>query len=670
MNTLDWIIAMGFFVALTGIQIYVIRYVRSATDFLAAGRLAGRYLLTVADGAAGLGAISVIASFELHYNAGLSPLWWSWLYISVQIGIALSGWIIYRFRQTRAMTMAQFFEIRYSKNFRVYAGIICFISGLLNFAVFPAVGTRFLIYFCGLPETFPLLGFDASSYAVIMAVLISISVFYTFGGMAAVIVTDFFQGITTYIVMMSMVIFLMLNIGWDRIAETLMTAPAGQSLVNPFDTSDVKDFNIWFFIIAVFAMIYGYKAWQGQQGYNCSARTPHEARMGGILGTWRIQFLSLLLATLPILSFAFYHHTDFADQAAVAQNVLAQIEDDAVRVQMTVPVALSQMLSHGFLGCFCAVMLCSFIITHDTYLHSWGTLFIQDIYLPLSKKKLEPAHHIKLMKISIVGVAIFIYIFSLIFSVKEYILLYFAITSAIYVGGAGACIIGGLFWKHGTASAAWTALIIGPILAFTGLITRALYPDFPVNSQWMLLITIVTCSSSYIIVSLLHRTKPFNVDRMLHRGKYAIADEETDQAPLRGWKAVVGMSNEFTRSDRIVYIGTMSWVLGWSLIFICATTYAVVFGISSETWLKFWKIYIFMGIGIGVLFIVWFTIGGLGDIRYLFRKLKTSARDYSDTGEIEDGAEEANGGGTDDNDTLGDDEASSGDSLCRSGKAD
>ena len=362
--------------------------------------------------------------------------------------------------------------------------------------------------------------------------------------------------------------------------------------------------------------------------------------MGGILGTWRIQFLSLLLAILPIIAYAFYHHGDFADQAAVAQSTLAQIGNDQVRVQMTVPMALSQLLSHGLLGCFCAVMLCSFVVTHDTYLHSWGTLFIQDIVLPLRKKSIEPAQHLKLMKVSIIGVAIFIYIFSLVFTQTQYILLYFAITSAIYVGGAGACIIGGLFWKHGTASAAWTALIIGPILALAGLVIRTLYPDFPVNEQWMMLITILACSSSYIIVSLLHRAKPFNMDRMLHRGKYAVADDDAteEQAPLRGWKALLGMSNEFTRSDRMVYIATMSWVIGWSLIFICATTYAVVFGISSAAWLKFWKIYIFMGIGIGVLFVIWFTIGGLGDVRYLFRKLKTAARDYSDTGVVADAA--------------------------------
>ena len=35
--------------------------------------------------------------------------------------------------ETRALTLAQFFEIRYSKSFRVFAGMMGFGAGLVNF---------------------------------------------------------------------------------------------------------------------------------------------------------------------------------------------------------------------------------------------------------------------------------------------------------------------------------------------------------------------------------------------------------------------------------------------------------------------------------------------------------------------------------------------------------
>ena len=62
--------------------------------------------------------------------------------------IALSGFVSYRFRQTRAMTIAEFLEIRYSRRFRIFMGCLAFTAGIINFGIFPAVGARFFIHYC------------------------------------------------------------------------------------------------------------------------------------------------------------------------------------------------------------------------------------------------------------------------------------------------------------------------------------------------------------------------------------------------------------------------------------------------------------------------------------------------------------------------------------------
>ena len=49
---------------------------KSVTDFLSAGRTAGRYLISVSSGVAGLGAISVVMFLEMGYIAGFSLAWW------------------------------------------------------------------------------------------------------------------------------------------------------------------------------------------------------------------------------------------------------------------------------------------------------------------------------------------------------------------------------------------------------------------------------------------------------------------------------------------------------------------------------------------------------------------------------------------------------------------
>ena len=195
--SVDWFIIIGFLLFMSGMAFFTRRYTRSVADFLAANRCAGRYLLTMSEAMQGVGGISVIALFQVYYQAGFTTIWWrSMLMPAIMTVLALSGYMIYRYRQTRAMTMAQFLEIRYSRNFRVYAGIVAFSAGVINFGIFPAVEARFFIYFCGLPHSISVFGlFDVATFPVVMAALLGISLMFIFcGGQIAVVVTDFLQG--------------------------------------------------------------------------------------------------------------------------------------------------------------------------------------------------------------------------------------------------------------------------------------------------------------------------------------------------------------------------------------------------------------------------------------------------------------------------------------------
>ncbi len=72
--------------------------------------------------------------------------------------------MIYRFRETGALTLAQFFEIRYSKRFRIFTGFLGFAAGIANFGIIPVVGARFMTYFLGLPQTIHVFGWEVATY--------------------------------------------------------------------------------------------------------------------------------------------------------------------------------------------------------------------------------------------------------------------------------------------------------------------------------------------------------------------------------------------------------------------------------------------------------------------------------------------------------------------------
>ena len=134
---------------------------------------------------------------------------------------------------------------------------------------------------------------------------------------------------------------------------------------------------------------------------------------------------------------------------------------------------MSKVLPVGVLGLLCAVMFAAFISTHDTYLHSWASIFIQDVVLPLRKKPLTPAQHIRYLRWSLFGVGLFIFLFSYYLIQKVDIMQFFILSGNIFLGAAGSIVIGGLYWKRGTTAAAWTSIIVGLILSTFGFICLA-----------------------------------------------------------------------------------------------------------------------------------------------------------------------------------------------------
>ncbi|MEM6852858.1 MAG: hypothetical protein AAF593_00435 [Planctomycetota bacterium] len=84
--------------------------------------------------------------------------------------------------------------------------------------------------------------------------------------------------------------------------------------------------------------------------------------------------------------------------------------------------------------------------------------------------RLGPDAHLKKLRWAVVGVAAFAWCFSMVFPLQEYISMYFQITGAIFTGGAGAVLIGGLYWRRGNTSAAWSAMIAGSTLTVLGVV--------------------------------------------------------------------------------------------------------------------------------------------------------------------------------------------------------
>ena len=743
MHWIDWLIVAIPLIVVFMIAIKAQKYVKGVADFLTAGRVAGRYVVAVAGAEAGMGLISLVAIFEVYYNSGFAYSFWQAIATPLGIVMLLSGYCIYRYRETRAMTMGQFLEMRYNRSFRIMAAALQSISGVLNYAIFPAVGARFLIYFCDLPLQVQMLGMTFPTFGLIMALFLSIAVIIiSMGGQITIMVTDCVQGILSYPFYAIIVVFILLKLSWTQdMIPTLMDRPAGESMLNPFDISKLRTFNLFYIFVGILGSVFNRMSWSGTQGYNAAALNAHEQKMGAVLGTWRAGFSAMMILLLAISGYTFLNNAKFASEAKVCRQELAtkvvadvvpdktgvefkqeistfietgiatesvqeligepvsedsdEILRDSVKQaisakdkssaqafnaifnQMRVPLALRHLLPVGVMGVFCALCIFLLISTDTTYMHSWGSIIVQDLILPIRGKPLTPHQQLRLLRIVIAGVAVFAFLFSFFFAQIDFIMMFFAITGAIWIGGSGPVIVGGLYWKRGTTAGAFSALIAGSSIATGGIIIQKIWaphiypwleskgyiaglskvmesmsapfepyimwrvtPDkFPINSQEIYFFTILIGIFLYITVSLLTSKKSFNMDRMLHRGKYRREGEEIIKEKMcfkLAIKKMVGIDSQYTKGDKVLAWSVFVWSMGIGFgSFIITIIWNAIYPWPDVWWgYKFTIFGLIIPCIVGLISTFWFTIGGVIDLRKMFKKLDEKEDNLLDDGRV------------------------------------
>jgi solute:Na+ symporter, SSS family len=642
---IDWLLMAAPVVLVVACAAFTRRYVHGVADFLASGRTAGRYLICNAKGEASSGVTNTLAKFQQYYAGGLALTWWDALYLPVMMLVSLTGFVVYRYRQTRAMTIGQFFEMRYSRPFRLYAGMLGFLAGLLNYGIFPAVSSKFFVYFLGLPEHVAIGPFALPSYVVVMALYLPLALWTTaVGGQVTLMTTTSIEGMFSHVVYLVLIVAIFCSMSWSQMSAGLMAGAHGYSRINPFDQGKMPDFNVWYVVITTITTIYSTMAVQKDNSFSAAARTPHESLMGGVLGNWRILARGAMLAILAIAAISYMGQPHSAGQA-----LLNSVPEGQVRSQMTVPVALRFMLPVGVKGLFCSMMLLGLMAGDSSHIFTWGSIFIQDVVMPIRGRPLEPHEHVRMLRWAVAGVTAFAFVFSISFRQTQYINMWWAITEGIFACGAGAAIIGGLYWGKGTAAGAWAAGITGAALPLLGIVAPYYMKGFPLNGTHMRMLASVAAVLVYVVVSLLTCRRDFDMDRLLHRGKYAVASDHVAKVQATGGRfslaRILGFNAEFTRWDRIIAGGLFFWSIAWFSVLVVGTVWNLRWPWSDHTWANYWLVAgIIVPVTIVTVTLVWFTIGGIFDLKYLFEQLALMKPDDSDDGTVPAGAAAARPG--------------------------
>jgi SSS family solute:Na+ symporter len=159
----------------------------------------------------------------------------------------------------------------------------------------------------------------------------------------------------------------------------------------------------------------------------------------------------------------------------------------------------------------------------------------------------------------------------------------------------------------------------------------------------VLFVAMVLSSLVYITFSLFEG-KIFNLDQMLHRGKYAINKddvvlEQGTGKPKKEYNVILqrlGLSHEFSFTDKLIFWATVSWSTSWFIVFIIGSIYNLLVNVSDHTWFEYWKIYSWISFFIAIVTTVWFVIGWLMNVKQMFRDLAVAKSDSKDDGMVID----------------------------------
>ncbi len=524
-SLLDALITLASLVATLWIGVRVKRYIGTIEDYLVANRGMGLYVGAASLLSTEVGIITYMYQAQFGFVAGFSAFVTGLITLAVCLLVGRTGFVITRLRELRILTVPEYFEKRYGRSVRVLAGVLMAFGGSLNLGVFPIIEARFLAVVTGIPSSY--LGWT-------MAGLLVLALVYTaVGGMVSLIVTNYVQYVFLATGTVIVTIACLRATGWSAMVHAVRGHMDGQGM-NP-----IADLGWGFLLWQVLLWVALMTVWQSVAMRTFSTKDPATGRkMFTLTG-----FLFLGRAIIPmvwgIAALAFFWGRSEPVVAPAAPTRAAQIEEVEARLDagfqrdldegrieralpqlalverlareekgpaaeravqrardrrgelglLAMPWMLAATLPSGLLGLMVAGMLAASISTYAGYFLGWSAIIAQDIVAPLAGRELSGATRLRLTRVTVVSLTVFIMIWSLVYDLPGPAYFYLQVTANLFMAPTLIAVVGGLYWRRASAAGAALAFVLGAA-ASLGYLVPALGLDVATagNLSWGLAI--------------------------------------------------------------------------------------------------------------------------------------------------------------------------------------
>ncbi len=433
---LDYVIIVGYFVAIFAFGAFFARFTRSTKDFFFGGQRFAWWLIAFSYVASIVGSYSFIKYSAAGFRYGMSSTM-TYLNDWIVMSLLLFGWfpIIYF---SRSASVPEYFRKRFDSRTRIAA------TAVIMLYMLGYIGMN--LYTMGVALN-ALLGTDVFWSAVVVAVICA--VYVTAGGQTSVIMTDIVQGV---ILLVAGILLFGLGLsalgGWDGFWTSL---PVMHRLpFARFNEPHTFHFSGIFWQDGVANNIALYMM---NQGFILRFLSLKSAREG------KKTFLVLLLVLMPLATLAIAN-AGWLGRAMVSQGLLpAGADADHIFVSVA-----EKLCVPGLFGFVMAALTAALMSTVDTLINAVSAVTVNDIYKPYFRPKEKDGHYLRVARVvslssAVVGIALV----PLFASFKSIYLAHASFTAAVTPPMAVAIVLGA-FWKRYTARAAFWTLAGGVIM--------------------------------------------------------------------------------------------------------------------------------------------------------------------------------------------------------------
>lgn len=479
------VVVVGYVLMLLGISVYKSRSVKSAEDFMVAGRSVPVYMLVATLVCTWIGSGSLFGTAGLTFRTGLSELWFS---AGAWVGILVIYMIAARVRRIAQYTLTDLLEKRYNQLAKVLGTITIIIAYMVIAGYQFKGGGRFIAILSD--------GSISLETGMIIAAFLIVG-FTVLAGMVSIVSIDIFNG---SIMLVAMVLTLPFAIsghgGLDAVITTIQqTQPTHLSLMGGHDF-------VWVVGIALptFLLLMSESSMYQKFSSADNEANARKAVMGMFIGVVVVETLMMLIA---LVGFAIYADdprfflVDGSINRAMAEEIILRIGFEQL------PVVIGSLL----LAAGAAIV----ISTGNTFLMVTSTNVTRDIFQAFFYKNATASQILWIQRACIVGIGLLAYLMMSQFDT----ILEMALMSYTMIGASLAPpLLAAFFWKRVTCAGGVASIASGMLTVVIIAVLNSVYKgsaeginvlgvSFPMDTDYIAIPAVIVSVTTLVVVSLL-----------------------------------------------------------------------------------------------------------------------------------------------------------------------